>query len=414
MRRTRRVVLLIGAMCVWGLCLGTQAERDAMTSEELLPFGPALEPAVAFQIGAPLYMHSGKFNGDGNLDLLLLTLSSGDDWRRPFTFRVVLLFGDGTGQFHSPQVLHEVEEVQREGELAWRGLGGFTVGDFDQDGYFDIAISDSVHGRLWLFWGDGAGQFSRTSLENAVEGFAPSAVVSADLTASGYSDLAVLDPLAGLIYVFSRLRGPREFTPSAQVPLPHEYLPLSLHRGRLTDHALDDLVVLAYRMSAQPGQLVILGVSLSSGEPRLYSNIFVGYPAPVETPAWDIGDYDGDGHLDILLVRHGMVFALWGDDRGGFTVTDLYPSLDPLVLHLLLVDVDQDGCLNLVLVGQGTQRVWVSRGCYVDEHYMIPIMFRRAPRCGVVADVNGDGLPDLVVATALADWTHLEVFLGRR
>jgi len=56
----------------------------------------------------------------------------------------------------------------------------------------------------------------------------------------------------------------------------------------------------------------------------------------------------------------------------------------------------------------------VSSGCYGGIHHIIPVELNRPPCCAVIADVNGDEIPDLIVATsAWGNWTYLEVFLGK-
>jgi len=407
------VVVPTGLVLIWAVCLGGAGERERMTAEELLPFETALHPPLGFQIGVPQLMQGGDFTGDGNTDLVILTASPGPDGTRPWRMRVVLLAGDGTGGFRSPRVLYEVEERLLEGELVWGRLGGVASGDFDLDGYRDFVVADAVSGGVRVFWGGDTGEFSTTFVEGP-NGFAPSAVVSADLDGSGQLDLAVLDPLNGWIHVFSNTDVERAFAHSVSALLPTGYLALWMYAGAFADAATKSLVVLGYEMGSPQGERVLRITiwSMSTGKLTLKTSICVGEEAPVEPPNLAIGDYDGDGYPDILVVRNQTVFTLWGDGSGEFRLTPTYPVLDPVVVQLLLIDIDRDGCLNLVLVGMMTRRVWISTGCYVEGH-MVPVAFGRPPCCVVVDDLDGDGVQDLVVATSMMpDWTHVEIFLG--
>jgi len=406
------MLMVVGLVLVGFGCVGRSEEAEK-TAEELLPVTSVPHYRIGKQIGMARLMRSGDFNEDGNADLLILATASYPEGTRPWKMRVVLLLGDGAGGFHSPQVMLEVDEVLREGEPV-RGLGGIAVGDFDLDGHLDFAVTDSVNEGVWVFWGDGTGGFSTTFVK-AGDGFTPSAIVSGDFSASGQPQLAAIDPLAGLVYVFSPAEG-RDILVATTFSLPDDHVPLILDAASFGDDGYDDLIVLGYKLGQPAGAVAFIAVISASGMRgfELRSITYVGSPAPVEPPCLAIGDYDRDGYVDILTVRNQHVFVLWGEGEGVFLVRKGYPVLDPLVVQLLLADIDRDGCLNIVLVGMMTQRVWVSSGCYEGIHHIRPVELSRPPCCAVIADVNGDEIPDLIVATsAWGDWTYLEVFLGK-
>lgn len=408
------VVALASSVLIWAVCFGGTGEREGMTVEELLPFKATPYPPLEFQIGMPQFMQGGDFDGDGNIDLFILTASPGPDGTWPWKKRVVFLKGDGTGRFHSPRVLYEVEERLGEGEVVWRTLSGVTSGDFDLDGCRDFVVADSVNEGLQVFWGSRTGKFFTTSVKGP-DGFMPSAVVSADLDGNGQLDLAALEPLDGQIHVFSRTEGERTFAHSVSARVPTDYFPLWMYAGVLADAAAASLVVLGYEKgSPRGGSVLCITIwSMSMGTLTLRNSTHVGEEAPPEPPNLAIGDYDEDGHGDVLVVRNQTVWILWAAGRGAFRPTPTYPVLDPVVVQFLLIDIDSDGCLNLVLVGMTTQRIWVSTGCYVGQQFIIPIESVRVPCCVVLEDLDGSGRLDLVVATSMwPDSTYLEIFWG--
>lgn len=406
--RGKRMFGVLVSVALMGVGGVSQDQAAKQTVGELLPVARALHSPIKLQIGLPVFMEAGDFDEDGNVDLILVTWTPVEElaeliWKA----KVVLLSGDGRGGYDAPKQLYEVEHSQG-------SLGGLAVGDLDLDGDLDFAITDMANGGIWVFWGNGAGEFAKELLRPRV-GLTFSRVLSVDFDGDMHPDLLATEVVSRSIYVL--WGGENNFERVSVYSFDIGYIPILLATGDFDENGFTDVAVMGWRWTEKAEVVYFVAVLSTAGTKalKLLSINDVGEPALPGTAVLAVGDYDGDGHLDILTIRSGLTFVLWGKGDGTFMVRDLYPVFDPIVVQLVLADIDGDGCLNEILLGMSTERVWVSTGCYGSAGHILPILLQGSPRVGVVTDVNNDGVLDLVIATSMwPNWTYLELLLGRK
>jgi hypothetical protein len=138
------------------------------------------------------------------------------------------------------------------------------------------------------------------------------------------------------------------------------------------------------------------------------------------------GDFDNDGHRDIVLGIHFKAqYLLFGNGDGQFTRSRLLPSPDPRITSRApaVADFDGDGRDDVAFLAeidfemgkseriQGAKTVWTvlntTEGWRVHADGLPQLVIGDNL---VAKDVNGDGRPDLVLASNATDWRRLVFF----
>lgn len=137
-----------------------------------------------FAGGYPLQIVTGDFNGDGILDIAVL---SGGAYNH-----VHILLGNGDGTFTlSPSSF-----------AAGYAVTSMVAADFNGDNKLDLAVSDlgtGTHGYVSVFLGNGDGTFeSPTSFE---AGESPVQVITADFNGDGKPDLATINDFSSTVTI---------------------------------------------------------------------------------------------------------------------------------------------------------------------------------------------------------------------
>jgi hypothetical protein len=107
--------------------------------------------------------------------------------------------------------------------------------------------------------------------------------------------------------------------------------------------------------------------------------------------------------LKLLDYNPRRDFAGWGGDdfnriagMPGFTHISTLPRVDAEAQAISVVDFDGDGKLDLCIAGAGKIVLLQNAGDYWNE---VQLPYRGGCRAAVWADYNGDGRPDLLLAT---------------
>ena len=123
--------------------------------------------------GAPEFLASGDFNGDGFADLAVIVDASGAN--------LAILLGNGSGGF---------TEVSGSPFQAGPSPFSLAMGDYNGDAIVDLAVANSGNSTVTLLLGDGSGKFGEVSGGAFKVGSSPFSIVAGDFNGDGKTDMA--------------------------------------------------------------------------------------------------------------------------------------------------------------------------------------------------------------------------------
>jgi ankyrin repeat protein len=362
------------------------------------------------------------FNGDGNPDVAIA--DSGTN-----SFRVLL--GNGNGTFGTPF------------EFVSGAQPTFvTTADLDGDGTSDLAIVNYGDQDVAVALGNGDGTFQ--AAPECPVGLQPNSIVSGNFNADGFLDLLIENGgNSGSAFTASLLlsNGNSTFQPAVSVPINTEG-PVFMATGDFNkDQNLDFVtanasansvtVVLAngaagfgtgldYATDSGPVSVAVadfngdgfpdIATANQSGNDVsvLINNqtgafaTHVDYPAGTSPVSIAATDLNGDGFPDIIVSNSGnqTLSVLLNNGDGTFATAVPYP-VGNLPLSVAVADLNGDAALDLVTVNSADDTVSVLLGNGTGTFapavtYAIPTS--SGAQFVAIADVTGDGIPDIIVA----------------
>jgi uncharacterized protein (TIGR03437 family) len=275
-----------------------------------------------------------------------------------------------------------------------------AVGVLPLNGPIVLLSGDSITGNVLIQFGRGDGTLNAPQLVFA--GTNPTAVATGDLNGDGKDDAVLLEPQANAAYVLLNSGNGKFASPvTVSVPTPNAAALVAMTKG-----GKPDLVV-----ASGSGNVAILP---NNGKGGLGAPL--AFPAGTSTVALAIADFNGDGNADVATADSGSftsaVSVLMGNGQGGLGAAITYlPSQSGSALAA--ADVNNDGHPDLIVataspVGGGAQgyplalTVLVNKGdgtfTALPPIYTIPATSQFNGIFKIVTgDFNGDEKMDLAV-----------------
>jgi hypothetical protein len=353
----------------------------------------------------------GDVNGDGKDDIIVAHNPGGTG---SANFDVLLSNGDGT--FKAPV----------NSSVTTNFLAGGILFDVNGDGKLDVVIVDSATpGNVWTLLGNGDGTFQApTSV--ALSGEAGSNVAFGDFNGDGLLDFADNDYNSGELTVYLAV-SPTQYAAGAMSPTSDGvYDACGNAVGDLNNDGMPEIVSVN---CINNDNTITIYVNNGDGtfQQGVYSAVAtapstssVPYIAPY---AVTIADVNGDGNADIISTNYfaGDITVLLGNGDGTVQVPTFgYATGGAPSTAAVVADFNGDG-LPDILVADNVYSFSYMKG-YGDgtfraaSDFYAPTTDNGEPYAFEVAtgDLNGDGYPDVVIGSLCCDSTvGITVFLSR-
>jgi hypothetical protein len=185
------------------------------------------------------------------------------------------------------------------------------------------------------------------------------------------------------------------FGPPVRIPLPPGFHPVAMAAADFNGDGIADIVVVGGR-----NELLLL-----TGDRRGGFRAGPPVPAGSNPSSMAVADMNGDGHLDVVVANHeaDYVTLLLGDGAGHFTPRSLHLHSHPHPHAVAVGDFDRDGHLDIAVDSWGENRIMLLFGRDDWRGPGTPVELGTNPYYTIAAaDLDGDGNIDLVTP----NWGH--------
>jgi len=335
-------------------------------------------------------------NGDSKFDSVVANANSNT---------VGVMLGNGDGHFQPPVIYSSGGRVPE----------SVVVADVNGDGKPDLVAADAcgsttcASGVVGVLLGNGDGTF-QAAVSYGSGGIEAVSVAVADVNRDGRLDIVVANESNNMLGVLLG-NGDGTFQPAVAYGSGSQSFTYFLVIADVNGDGKPDLVVADECTDHPTCNSGAVGVLVGNGDGTfqaavIYPSGGVGSLSGARSVA--VADVNGDGRPDVLVANYfsGTVGVLLGNGDGTFQAPVDYNVGFTPVRSVAIADVNGDGKADL-LVGGDVGTVQHGEVGYLlgngDGNFQPVVTFGSGGNAAIsiaLADVNGDGQPDLLAANA--------------
>ena len=340
---------------------------------------------------------TGDFTGNGNLGLAVVNQGSDS---------ITILPGNGDGTFQQSLTVALPPGA---------GATSIVAADFNDDGRTDLAVAEPGLNEVAIFLGNGDGTFNSLPPISVPGG--PYALVAGDFTGNGRIDLAVADQSSSSVTILLG-NGDGTFDELPPIPLANPYSnPDAIVAGDFGNGHLD----LAVADPQTNDVTILLGNGDGTFQVQTPISLGFGFPSTISLVA---GDFTGNGVTDLAVAVTDYIFGdsvdiLLGNGDGTFQAPNVM-SLGYGVYPVAIAagDFTHNGVLDLATAdnngdGSDDYSIYLGNG---DGTFQGPKPYAiggaGASTALVVGDFTGNGQSDLAITRTEPDDLAVELSNG--
>jgi hypothetical protein len=356
-----------------------------VTSADLSMEGKIKRSINQYQLGGrPAHVNGADFNNDGNQDILAADLD---------THSLYLLLGTGDLRFGS------LKRYQTGDLPLWT-----TINDFNNDGYLDTAISNEGANTITVYQNSGDSKATLTNRKDYKIGDIPRSITSGDFDGDGWLDLASVSSNDDKLWInFNQKSSQISFDDAVNYTVDRS--PVGLTSGDINMDGHQDIIVIHVGARIIVGQKQYtdsVSVFLNNGTGEFLDR--VDYIVGKKVTGVVIDDFNSDGWPDIATSNYAgyEISILLNRAKGnGYMNNAVNYSLNDNSssgINLRSGDIDGDGDIDIVSVCPSLNHLEIIRnnGDGTFQAYEESIA-GHSPNDIYLNDFDNDG--DLDVAT---------------
>jgi len=354
----------IGRGCLYFFIALLLAASSQVAFPQTISFKPASGSPLGVG-GSPSSIATGDFNGDGKLDIAVANAKDNN---------VSVFLSNGDGTFtpapHSPFTVVG-------GVFGGSVPIAIAVGDFNGDGILDLAVTNIPTGgtcaitgffgnlcsSVAVLLGDGHGSFQGSNNFDP-GGHLPSSVAVGDFNGDGFQDLAITNFNDSSVSILLGDGTGTHFTAATNSPMPVGTRPTSVAVGDLNGDGILDLVV----ANADAGTVsILLGNSNSNGNGKGDGTFRSAPGSPIAVGTRPVGvaiaDFNGDGKPDLAVVdfTDSVVSILLGNLDGTFGGPTGY-GVGGHPFSMVVADFNKDGKPDIAVANRLSNSISILTG----------------------------------------------------